>query len=91
MPAIAADTEFHQIRAASLQAAGRHQLAAETYHGLLRVRASEPGWWIGLGLSLEALQQPRQARQAYQNVLKIPQLSSPLFDYVEQRLARLGG
>ncbi len=90
-PEIASDPEFHQIRAAALQAAGEHQQAAEAYHGLLQLRASEPGWWIGLALSLEALQQPQQAKKAYQNVFKIPQLSPVLAEFVSQRLVQLGG
>ncbi|WP_421867658.1 tetratricopeptide repeat protein [Motiliproteus sp.] len=88
-PAVNADAEYHQILAAALQADGQHQQAAETYHGLLRVRSDEPAWWIGLALSLEALEQPQQARQAYQNVLQIPDLKPALAKYVTQRLNRL--
>ena len=90
-PDVSSDSEFHQIRAAALQAAGEHQQAAEAYHRLLQLRASEPRWWIGLAMSLEALQQPQQAKQAYQNVFKIPQVPPVLADFVSQRLAQLGG
>ncbi|MFT5720883.1 MAG: Flp pilus assembly protein TadD [Motiliproteus sp.] len=90
-PEVKADPEFHQLRAAALQAAGEHQQAAEAYHHLLQTRADEPRWWIGLALSLEALKKPQQAKQAYHNVFKIPQLAPTLADFVSQRLVQLGG
>ncbi|MFT6915240.1 MAG: hypothetical protein ACJAWL_001543 [Motiliproteus sp.] len=90
-PEVKEDPEFHQLRAAALQAAGEHQQAAEAYHSLLRIRADKPRWWIGLALSLEALKKPEQAKHAYKNVFKIPQVAPELTDFVRQRLVQLGG
>ncbi|WP_210398003.1 tetratricopeptide repeat protein [Motiliproteus sediminis] len=90
-PAVARDSEYHQLKAAAEQAAGLHQAASRSYHGLLQHDATNPAWWVGLGISLEALQQKAQARQAYANVLQIPRVPASLSGYARTRLQQLGG
>ncbi|HEY5717108.1 MAG TPA: tetratricopeptide repeat protein [Motiliproteus sp.] len=91
LPAPDSDPEFHQIKAAAEQQAGLHEAASRTYHALLQSDATNPAWWVGLGISLEALQQLPSARQAYQNVLQIPQAPASLSGYARKRLLQLGG
>ncbi|MEH6814439.1 MAG: tetratricopeptide repeat protein, partial [Motiliproteus sp.] len=89
MPALSDDLEFHQLRAAALQSAGQHQQASQGYYQLLQLDSSQPSWWMGLGLSLQALQQSSKAREAYRNVISIPGVGVTLREFARQRIAQL--
>ena len=77
--------------AALEQRADRHSQAVTTYHRALEGEPHRGAWWLGLGISLEALSQADDARQAYRRAAFDPRLTAAARDYAEQRLRTLGG
>jgi MSHA biogenesis protein MshN len=59
-----------QLLAAAHRQAGDHAAAEATYRQLATLVPDRAAAWIGLAASLEALQQPEDARQAYARVLE---------------------
>ncbi|MCW8887353.1 MAG: hypothetical protein OQK12_19180 [Motiliproteus sp.] len=88
-PALTDDAEYHQLHAAALQSLGDHDPASKIYYQLLQQDSTQASWWVGLAVSLEALQQTDKAREAYRNVLKIPAATGTLKDFARQRMANL--
>jgi hypothetical protein len=44
-------------------------------------------WWLGLGISLEALDQSNAAREAYSHALSCEDLSPQIRAYITQKLS----
>ncbi len=83
------DAGLVAFEAALRQRLGDHAGASAAYR---RVLAAQPGngvWWMGLGISLEALAQPGEAREAYRRARASGRLRGPLREFVESRLAAL--
>ena len=83
-PSLEENLDYHALLAALYQRAGRHEPAAWTYRQLLAQRGTQAAWWMGLGISLEALGDTTPALEAY---LKAHQLGAGLSPQV---LAYLG-
>ena len=81
--------EYHFLRGAVLQRLGRHVEAADAYRAALRVQATLPQAWMGLGISLEALAQRKAAADAFRNALAAGPVSSELRTFAEQRIQAL--
>lgn len=81
--------EYHFMRGAVLQRLGRHAEAADAYRAALRVQATLPQAWMGLGISLEALEQRKAAADAFRNGLAAGPVSSELRTFAEQRIQAL--
>lgn len=65
-----ANADYHLLLAAALRQTGQHDQALVLYRALSETR---PHWgqvWIGLGSTLETLDQPQAARSAYQRALQ---------------------
>jgi MSHA biogenesis protein MshN len=90
-PPLAEDLEYHAMLAALYQRQGQYQQAAKTYSELVKLRRNAGVWWMGLGVSLEALGKKPEARLAFDQARESGNLSSQLQRYVEKRLAALGG
>ncbi|OMH39530.1 lipopolysaccharide assembly protein LapB [Motiliproteus sp. MSK22-1] len=90
MPELAADPQYHQLRAAALQGGKQYEEASSVYYQLLRQDSTQASWWLGLAISLEALEKRQQAFQAYKNVLQIPGAALPLSEYAQQRIRLIG-
>lgn len=87
--ATAATPDHRAFRAALLQRLGRHRDAVDEYRAAL---ASAPGvasWWVGLGISQQALGQPREALDAYKRAQSAGNLPAELSGFVEQRVRQL--
>lgn len=80
------NAELTAFLAALYQRANRHADAAKAFEDALVQRPQEGRWWIGLGISREALRQEPQARDAYQRALASSGLGAPLTSYAEGRL-----
>lgn len=81
-------TPQHQALAAGIaQRLGQHDTAVATYRRALAAQPKEASWWIGLGISLDALGDERQAQNAYGEALALPALSDELRQFALQRRA----
>ena len=88
-PRMAADPEYHALIAALHQRQRNHAEAARIYNGLVKLRSNVGLWWIGLGVSLEALGNTNEAMLAYQHARERTGLSRELQNYTDSRLAAL--
>ncbi|VAX02460.1 hypothetical protein MNBD_GAMMA20-1546 [hydrothermal vent metagenome] len=86
-PPLTENLDYHALLAALYQRDGRHQPAVWVYRQLLAQRGTQATWWMGLGISLEALDDSTSALEAY---LKAHQLGAGLspqvLDYLGSRI-----
>lgn len=73
--------------AALYQRAGKHAEAVKTYSEAVTLNPQEGRWWLGLGISLEAVQDRDAAGAAYQRAINSGVLDDKLLQYARQRLA----
>ncbi|HEX22016.1 MAG TPA: tetratricopeptide repeat protein [Chromatiales bacterium] len=84
-PPLEQNPDYHALLAALYQRAGRHEPAAWTYRQLLARRGTQAAWWMGLGISLEALGDSAPALEAF---VKAHQLGAGLNPQVLEYLGR---
>ena len=80
------DPQQDDLLALAWQRLGRHEQAVTRYRRLLQREPAVARHWIGLGLSLEQLQRPAEARAAYARARDLGGLSERLEAFVEERL-----
>ena len=85
----AASADYHGFLAALYQRLGRHVEALEQYQGALRLAPGMGAWWVGLGISQEALARPKDAAESFQRAKGTSNLNAELLAYVERRLKQL--
>ncbi|GAB4126090.1 MAG: hypothetical protein Fur0040_08620 [Sideroxydans sp.] len=78
--------DYHAFYAALLQRLERHQEAITHYRIALQLVPSSGVWWMGYGISLQALARAAEAREAYQQALATHTLNPQLTAFVEQKL-----
>lgn len=83
------NADFHAFAAALYQRLGRHKEAIEQYRSALRIAPSAGVWWLGLGISLQAADQPREALDAYTRAKSAGNLAPDLLAFLDQRLKQL--
>jgi len=81
------DIEYQRFLAALYQRAGRHADAVKAYRQAVTLRPYDGRAWLGLGISLEALEHWPEAATAYQRALAGQGLDERLADYARQRTA----
>lgn len=81
------DVEHQRFLAALYQRANRHADAVRTYRHVVTLRPYDGRGWLGLGISLEAMEQWKDAATAYQRALAGQGLDDRLSEYVRQRQA----
>ncbi len=86
-PRAANDVDHHRFLAALYQRAGRHPDAVKAYRQVVTLQPYDGRGWLGLGISLEAMEQWKDAATAYQRALAGQGLDDRLSDYVRQRQA----
>ena len=89
MPTPAQDADYYAILAALYQRQGNHERAAQTYAQILKVRPQMGIWWVGMGISLEAMGQQDKAVTAYQHARKTGVLNRDVARYTDNRLLAL--
>lgn len=80
---------YYGLLAALYQRTDRHLDAANHYRQLLQRDREQPDYWLGLGISLDALGQRQQALQAFQFANRFSQINPRVKSYIRQRIQAL--
>lgn len=83
------NADYHAFAGALHQRLGRHGEAIAEYQAALRLAPSTGIWWVGLGISLQAAERPREALEAYQRAKGSGSLAPDLVAFVDQRMRQL--
>ncbi|HLQ00933.1 MAG TPA: tetratricopeptide repeat protein [Burkholderiales bacterium] len=83
------DPDFHAFAAALYQRLERHNEAIEQYQAALRLAPSGAVWWVGLGISYQAVDRPKDALEAFTRAKSAGNLAPELLAFVDQRLRQL--
>ena len=81
--------DFHAFAAALYQRLDRHQEAIEQYQTALGLAPSAGVWWLGLGISFQAVERRKDALEAFTRAKSAGNLAPDLLAFVEQRLRQL--
>ncbi len=81
------DPEYLAFLATLYQRAGRQDDAARNFSEALKQRPQEGRWWLGLAISLEAVEKWKESAAAYQRAAASGSLDKQLLQYSQQRLA----
>jgi MSHA biogenesis protein MshN len=81
--------EYLALLAGLQQKNGSHAAAAGHYQRLVELDAGNGLWWLGLGISRQALAQADAARQAFDMALRDPALRPDLRKFAQARLRLL--
>lgn len=81
--------DYAAFLAALLQREGRHDDAIAQFTSALRAKPSQGVWWLGLGMSLQAVKRNTDAQEAYRRARAANNLHPELAALAEQRLKQL--
>ena len=81
--------DYLAFLAALLQRQGTHAGAIEQFQSALRLRPDAGVWWLGLGMSLQAIGRIADAQEAYRRARATNSLNPELASFAEQRLRQL--
>ena len=81
--------DYRAFLAGVLQREQRYREAAEQYQLALQAAPDNSVWWMGLGIALQADNQPAQARAAFERAKGLQTLSPQLQAFVERKLVQL--
>jgi MSHA biogenesis protein MshN len=85
-PAAQTSPEFHAFAAALYQRLERHGDAVSEYQAALKLAPNAGVWWIGLGISQQALNRPKEAADAFQRAKSSGNLAPELVVFTDRRL-----
>ena len=88
-PAIGSHQDYYALQAALLHQLGRYQDATTLYQRLLSVEKSQFTYWLGLAVSLDALNDWSAALQAFRRANQLGSADSDSMRYVKQRIQSL--
>lgn len=88
-PSISHNPNYYALLAACYQRNKNHSSAANTYLKLLKLNPNEGIWWVGMAISLEALNKHQQALNAYEKARQSGTLNTHLSNYSSKRLEQL--
>lgn len=89
-PSVLEDIEYHDLLATAYLSSQDYESAASTYETLVQRNRSEARWWYGLASAWDALGRARDAALAYEQAMKLPNLSASLRQRSQQRIAEIG-
>jgi len=82
--------DYLAFAAAMLQREKRHREAVTHYAHALRKSPQNAHWWMGYGISLQAIGQAKEARQAFVRARDLRKLAPELQAFVEQKINEIG-
>lgn len=89
LPYAEQQADYRAFIAALLQRLNRHKEAVAHYQAAVQLSPNSGVWWMGLGISLRALQRNDEARVAFNRALETSTLNADLQVYVKQQLKTL--
>lgn len=89
LPEASGRADYHAFLAALLQRDEQHKPAVEHYLVAVQRSPQTGVWWLGLGISRQALQQNAEAQEAFKRARASNTLSAELNAFVDARLAQL--
>lgn len=81
--------DYYALLAAFYQRNRQHNQAVQLYKQLVRHDPQLGTWWLGLGISLEAMQNPGAALDAYQRANRSGSLKTRVAQYVKKKIRAL--
>jgi MSHA biogenesis protein MshN len=84
-----ANPEYHAFAAALYQRLERHGDAVAEYQAALKLAPNAGVWWIGLGISQQALNRPKDAVDAFQRAKASGNIGPELAAFTDRRLKLL--
>jgi MSHA biogenesis protein MshN len=88
-PAAGGNADYHAFVAALYQRLGRHKEAIGEYQIALGLAPSAGLWWVGMGISSQAAERPKDALDAFNHAKATGNLAPDLVTFVDQRLRQL--
>ena len=88
-PTVSAEPDYYALLAALYRQVGKHAQASQVYQQILTIRPGVASWWMGLGLSQEAMGENQQAREAFQRAQRAGGLGAEVLKYVQSRILAL--
>ncbi len=88
-PGVDGNADYYAIKAAVQQRLGNHKVAARFYRDLLKFDATNAAYWMGLAISLEALDRYSDALYAYEQAMTKQTLVGQSRDFVRDRFKNL--
>jgi MSHA biogenesis protein MshN len=89
LPYAERQADYQAFVGALLQRLNRHKEAVIHYKAAVQLSPNSGVWWMGLGISQQALERNDDARDAFKHALDTHTLSADLQAYVSQQLKRL--
>ncbi len=81
--------DYHALAGTIHQRMGRHKEAVDDYSSALRIAPGSGAAWVGLGISLEALERRADAAECFRRAVATGSLSAEVRDFAEQRARSL--
>ena len=89
LPYAERQADYQAFVAALLQRLNRHKEAVTHYQVAVQLSPNSGVWWMGMGISLQALQRNEEARGVFKRALETNTLNADLKSYVTQQMKRL--
>jgi MSHA biogenesis protein MshN len=89
LPWATGNAPYHATMAALQARLGQHPQAITHYQTALRLTPNSGVWWMGLGLSFQAVGRNAEAVEALQRARSGENISPELLAFVEQRLRQM--
>lgn len=83
------NADYHAFLAALLQRQGQHLEAVEQFQAALRLKPASGVWWLGLGMSLQAVNRTADAQESYRRARGAAGIQPELAAFADQRLRQL--
>ncbi len=86
---VARAPELHAMAAVLLQRDAAHNEAIERFEAIVRRHPGEARWWMGLGISLEAMSRTQEAIDVYRIAMDLGELGRSSREWVSARISNL--